>query len=1648
MKIELQGASEHNLKNIDVELDEAVTVVTGVSGSGKSSLVLDTLYHEARRRFLEIYSLGSVADRLAPAKVRNISGLRPAVAVGQDLLNRNPNSTVATASGLHPLLRLLYARFGQRSCQNCGQHLSLLSEDDITARLMALASSGPIAVKAPLVRGASGSHRTLLAHLIDTFGPAALTIDGRTLAPEAIGQGEILTLDPVDPHTIDVEIARCEEPITAAVANQILEVAKSMGTWAVQVEHDDRSHLFSLAALCTQCGTPFEDLEPSDFNRSCQQCQGQGCLLCRDTGLSQKAAAVSWMGRHLGELLTLSVAEAGRLFATEKILDTSVTLREEIVKRLVSLNEMGLGYIALDRPAPTLSRGEGQRLRLAVALVSQLEDMLYVLDEPTIGQHPADVARLLPALRRLKGQVVFVEHDRQAAAGANRVIDLGPGAGAEGGQVVYTGSPSGLWAADTATGHYFSLRERVHLPETRPQPQQFLTLHGAHRRNLDHVDVPIPVGRLTVVSGVSGSGKSTLVEDVLVASLQAGSPVGCQSVAGPVLKPVLVDQKPIGKNPRSNPATYTKLSDIVRDHFSSVSSLTASHYSFNRPEGACPACQGMGAIEIRMRYLPSTWITCATCGGRRFSDEVLGVEVEIGGRRLSIADFYQLSIGETLNLIQQSGSLASASRRKALRMLRALMDVGLGYLTLGQPSPSLSGGEAQRLKLARVLGGRALTSQLLVLDEPTTGLHPQDVAGLLVILDRIVRTGATIVVVEHNADMILAADWVIELGPGAGPSGGRLLFAGPVAGLNGVEDSPTAAALKTQEAIHPQDGLDSRPVSRAPLIRISKARAHNLKDVDVDIPKAALTVVTGLSGSGKSSLINDVLEAEARRQFMESLSMYERQGSRPGPEASADQVTGAGVTLSVKSERRLFDRRATVGTATEMAHHLAVILAWTGRRRCLKCGQFMRSVGSAGSGLQWECTACQITAEADARHFSPLHYAAACLGCNGVGTLQEPNPAKLIIRPDKPLCAGAMYSPGFFPKGYLCKPFNGGYDMVQALASRYEFDPFETPWNRMSDEAQEAFLYGDPRPMDIHFRSRNQSYIRRQGFPGFYGFIRDWDVGGTYTDTISCPECGGARLRPEFLTTTLAGHHFHSLCEMDLERLAQTLGQAEMTQPNDERLGRPADLIEASQKTLSRRLHFLGQVGLDYLSLNRLTATLSAGEAQRIRLAALLGGQMSGLTILLDEPSRGLHPSEVEALLAALRELREQGNCVIVIEHDLAIVRAADHLIEVGPGAGVNGGSIVAQGMPSDVARSGAITGAWLRQERRFAPRRARDRPADWLTILGAQANNLVGQTVDFPRRRLVGVCGVSGSGKSTLVVDTLGRALAPKKHTTSVASEPLEPGRHERIEGAPARTIVVDQAHSGVTSPASFLRLDGPLRKVFAESEQGRESGLTLSDFKRDCSGCKGRGTNKINLGFLPPIRSLCEMCHGTGYGPRAQQVRLAGVTLPELTLLTIAQLHNVVEGHEAFDRSDIRRPIEAALEVGLGYLALRQPGHALSGGEAQRLKIARELCRKSGGETLYILDEPSLGQHMEDLRRLVGLLGRLVDDRNSVVIVEHEVHILAACDWLVELGPGGGPAGGRVIFAGPPGQLAAGATPLAPYLKAALDDKEDEAS
>ncbi len=1626
MKITVKGARENNLKNISIEIGGGLTVVTGISGSGKTSLVFDTIYHEAHRRFMEIYTLSSSRQLSPPARVDEILGLGPAIAIRQNTLNRNPLSTLATASGLHPFLRLLYARYGSRHCPACGYPISILSEDEIVEHLSQLPVD-QITLSVYLLRGVAGSHATLLALLHQSF-PDRLLVDGYRWDGQALA--------PTQPHDIQIILYAARphhqnRTVSPRIwAREMLQFAASLGTHSIFVKQSEHTNTLTWVPVCAQCAAWFEPLEPVWFHTQCQDCAGKGCSRCLGSGLHPQAAATTWQGLRLDEFLALDVDQALERFSHGELPSSARRLVTEIFNRLAALQAVGLGYLNLNRPSPSVSRGEAQRIRMAVALTSRLEDMLHILDEPTIGQHPLDVRRLLEAFRNLPGPVIYVEHDRIAAAEADQALDLGPGAGSEGGSLIFSGTPAALWETTSPTGEYFSLRKRVIIPHTRPAPQEFLTVYDAHLRNLQHIDVSIPIGRLTVLCGVSGSGKSTLVEDVLAASLEQGHPVGCAAIHGWKHPPVVVDQSPIGTNPRSNPATYTKLADIIRDFYASQTGLSPSHFSFNRSVGACPECNGMGALEVQLRFLPSTWIPCEACAGLRFSEEVLAAGVNFNGQNLNIAEFYHLPIQEAAQLLLGDSRLSGGKQIDARNILGSLRDVGLGYLTLGQPSPTLSGGEAQRVKLTKYLARKSLAGNLLILDEPSTGLHPHDIHGLLVVLDRLVRRGATILVVEHNTDILRAADWVIELGPGCGPQGGQLLYSGSLQDFVNSA-TPTSQALARESTLQPTRSSPEPTQSQAATsITVRGARANNLQNVAVDFPKGAITVVTGLSGSGKSSLVSEVLENEARRRFLESLSMYERQSTREGPEAPVDSVSGLGVTLTIGSERLVYQRRATVGSATEISNHLAVVLAELGQRDCPLCGRELQREKT------WRCPGCGFMAPLpEPRHFSTRVYAAACQNCHGVGSRQAPEPAKLIIYPEKPLLSGAMYSPGFFPQGYLGKPFNGGHYQVLALAARYQFDPFQTPWNEMSSAARQAFLYGDPEPLQVTYHSRNgRTHSRLEPFPGFYGWIRDWDVGGTYTRTAACQDCSGSGLRPDYASVHLSNYRTLDLTEMPLSGLLEVLRSIQTRQPDAAQTSSLLPLVQHNLNTACARLSFLAQVGLGYLSLNRPAGTLSAGEAQRIRLASLLGSGLTALTVLLDEPTRGLHPGEVDALIQAMLALRDGGNTLIVVEHDVQVMRAADWLVDMGPAAGWQGGRVVAQGTLALVASAQTITAAWLRGERRINmedSNRVVCPSTRCLTIRGARANNLKGEVITIPLGCVTGICGVSGSGKSTLVMDTLGRALAPKKQTTSVAYEPIQPGEYDAIDGAPKRVILVDQVKAGIGSPAVFLGLTALIAEYFADGEQAQSLGLNGETLTRRCSACGGRGYQSLDMGFLPAVHSPCETCRGTGLLPEAWEARRNGLALPDAYGLTIDQ------GLNFFENADrILQPLTAARDCGLGYLVLRQPDFSLSGGEAQRLKIVRELIQKSGTETLYILDEPTVGQHLEDVSRLVIVLNRLTQAGHSVLVVEHHPHLLACCDWLIELGPVGGPQGGWVIASGTPRQVAAGTTPTAKYL------------
>jgi excinuclease ABC subunit A len=768
--------------------------------------------------------------------------------------------------------------------------------------------------------------------------------------------------------------------------------------------------------------------------------------------------------------------------------------------------------------------------------------------------------------------------------------------------------------------------------------------------------------------------------------------------------------------------------------------------------------------------------------------------------------------------------------------------------------------------------------------------------------------------------------------------------------------------------------------------------------------------------------------------------MYERQSTNEGPEAPVDSISGLGVTAVTKAGGQYYswriDPRYTIGNAAGLLNNLFSIVATLGAMECKNCGTVMINTKKG-----WSCPECNnqlgiITPEM----LSPMNLATCCPKCKGLGFFGKPNPDKLIIHPDKPICGGAMYSPGFWPFGYYCKKYNHPYYTLRAMAKHFGYDCEKTPWNEMSEEAQQAFLFGCDIIFEHEYETRSvKKSIRKSKWSGPFhewGGFSWWSFGDlfeTYSDKFTCPDCKGQRLRSEYLSLRLKGKNIHELRQMTLQNLLKLLKKIKESDFSE------FPLKKQYWERITKRLENIQRVGLGYLNIDRPTYTLSAGEYERLRIASTLGSGLTSITLLLDEPSRGLHASEVNNLSLVLKELCEEGNTVIVVEHDEEIIKKADHIIDMGPGAGILGGEVIAEGNLGEILQTNTITAQWLSGKRKTNstnnPKRLQ--PKKWMIIKGARENNLKNIDVQIPLGLLVGVAGVSGSGKSSLIIDTLGIALSSKRHTTSLASEQIRPGDHDSIEGAPKKVLLVDQSKKRIYSPMRYFGLYNKFVKIYADSEDADFLGITEVMFKKRCTACKGRGRTQMDMGFLPTTFSECDICKGTGYAPELWDVKVNGYSLPELGRVTIEEVYALFK-----DKSDyIARYLKAAIDVGLGYLVLQQPGYTLSGGEAQRMKIANELCKKTKSSTLYILDEPSYGQHLEDVERLIGILKRMVKEGNSVIVVEHHPNILAACDWLIELGPVGGPEGGEVIASGTPETIIEKNTPTSLYLKTILE-------
>ena len=1775
--ISISGARQNNLRNIDLELPLGMfTVITGVSGSGKSSLAFDTIYAEGQRRYVETFSpyARQFLDRMDRPQVDAIRGIPPAIAIEQSASVRTSRSTVGTMTELNDYLKLLYARAATLHCDGCGRAVG--ADSPASRRAATLADprlADTIATITfdvePLPGMDAGQLRAVLAAQgytrVEESGQGLLVQQDRVRLREEnrsrllesletalrLGRGRIAvrTGESNDAlrfsdslHCADCDIAYATLPAAAFSFNSPLGACatcrgfgRTIGIDYRLVIPDPTRTLGGGAIKPLQTGAwrecqqdleryahrrgvaldvPWSELSAADRNwviegeggfddgvwygtrrffeylesksykmhirvllskyrsyETCASCHGarlkpealrwrlHGAAEGGGPGLDYHAFSLLPVTRALEFIDTLQLPGAAD--------EASALVLAEIRSRLRFLVEVGAGYLTLDRQSRTLSGGEVQRINLTTALGSSLVNTLFVLDEPSIGLHPRDVGRVVEVLKRLRdagNTLLVVEHDPQLMLAADRLIDMGPGPGRAGGAIVYHGPARGIAAvAGSLTGAY--LRGDRAITRRRRMVDAVsgacLTLLGASANNLRGIDVRLPLGALVCVTGVSGSGKSTLVGDVLhrAARQHFGRPLdapgahralhGLERLADVVF----VDQAPIARSARSNPASHVGAWASIRALFAASPlarerGYTPGTFSFNSGDGRCPACSGSGFEHVEMQFLSDVYLRCPECDGKRFRAEVLEVRLASGH---SIADVLALTVDEAL--------LSLASETEVVRTLTPLVEVGLGYLALGQPVPTLSGGESQRLKLAghiaeateRRRDGKGV---LFVFDEPTTGLHFDDIARLLGAFDRLLDGGDSLLVIEHNLDVIDCADWLIELGPDGGEAGGELLFQGTPDAMvqTGCPTGVALAAWRGERGRMPAAAAAKRRRRGSTAIEIRHAREHNLKDIDLDLPRDALSVITGISGSGKSTLAFDILFAEGQRRYLESLNAYARQFVQPAVRPDVDAIRGIPPAVAVEQRTSRGGRKSTVATMTEIHHYLRLLFVKLGRQYCPGCdipieaqspeliaarvlrefrGRCVQLLAPLVSGRKGLYTA--IAAHAARRGQKWLRVDGVLVPTElwpridryrehwielplATLTVRARDEASLRAGLDEALAAGN----GSVQVLVLDGPQQGS---VHAYSTR-----------RCCPRCERNFAELDPRLF-----SYNSAHgwcpacfgtgLQLEGFDaaqsGEENVWNDWWQG----QERACPNCAGQRLRPEALAVRLHGHGpaFYNALTVDgalswFERLRLD--------------GREAEIARDVLPELRSRLGFLREVGLGYLALERAAPTLSGGEAQRIRLAAQLGSNLRGVCYILDEPTIGLHPRDNAMLLGTLEQLRTKGNTVVVVEHDEETIRRADYVVDLGPGAGRLGGEVVAAGSIDAVMRTPhSVTARFLREPLRHplhGSRRAIAADAPRLLVRGATRHNLRGVDVEIPLGRLVCLSGVSGSGKSTLMREVLESNL--RDRTAQRRGQRIAWQHCTGIDGweAIARVFEVDQTPIGKTPrscPATYVGIWDAVRKLFAATSEARVRGFGPGRFSFNtaggrCSSCEGQGRQRIEMSFLPEVHVVCEECGGSRFDAETLEVRFRGLRISDVLDMSVAEAVEFFAAHPS-----IQRALVLLDEVGLGYLRLGQASPTLSGGEAQRIKLVTELARMRGeGErrgtthALYLLDEPTVGLHMADVEKLVGVLHRLVDAGNTVLVIEHNLDLLAEADWVIDLGPEGGAGGGRIVAAGTP--------------------------
>ncbi len=1849
--IKIHGCSEHNLKHISLSIPHnSLTTITGVSGSGKSSLAFDTIYAEGQRRYIDTFSpyARQFLDRMEKPAVDRIDEIPPAVAINQTNPVRTSRSTVGTMTELHDYLTLLFARVASLYCRGCGQEVvrdtphtiyrdlirSPRFKTEHGSRFCMITFSVPISGKESAdhvkvyyrKKGFTkfyGSHESELEivqdrirctpnkkrRIVDAlenalqFGRGHIKVypldaDRNALDPQRYSSRlqcaacniEYAALSP-GAFSFNSPLGACEtcrgfgETMTIDEQLVIPDPSKSLREGAIQPWqsnsyrgcHDELLHFARQRDV--NVDTPWNNLSRDKKN---WVLYGEGewhegvwygvhrffdwlasksykmhirmllakyrgyvpCTSCNGTRLKPHVLCWKIANASIADVNAMSLAECASFFSTLTLSrDTADAVKEllqGIRSRLTYLIRAGLSYLTLKRKSRTLSGGEVQRINLTTALGTSLVHTLFVLDEPSIGMHPRDIGRLTDILRSLRDEgntVLVVEHDPDIILASEYLVELGPGPGEHGGEIIAHGSAAQLrHDTHSPTGRYLAslTRCRPIPPVRRPvtEDTSLLTIHKASAHNLKNITVSIPLHRLVCITGVSGSGKSTFLEHVCYKSVarklhKAVSGVGAHEKitgASSIDDIVLVDQTPLSKTPRSNPVSYLGAFDGIRKVFGTQPlavqrGYTPSHFSFNSPKGRCPACKGSGYEHIEMQFLSDVYLPCEECDTARYRKEILEVTVACAphAREKDPSLPGAASIQEVLSMTASSASLFFEDHPAIVRPLKPLIDAGLGYLTLGQPLATLSGGEAQRVKLASYIArSRKKNNEhiLYLFDEPTTGLHPEDIETLVQACNTLVEEGHSLVIIEHNLDVIVSADSIIDLGPEGGNKGGEVVATGSPATIARSAQSHTGKALSAHFDIcdirenHRPRGLQQKVTHKEPPgpgipehssvsgicppdICIRHAREHNLKNVDISIPYDKITVITGVSGSGKSTVAFDILFSEGQRRYLDSLNAYTRQFIRPSVRPDADSVAGIPPSVAISQRTTRSGSKSTVATVTEVYNYLRLLFVKLGIQYCPECNQPVQEESSESirgmlmsnyRGRRIYIYAPLVIARKGyytdlAEWARKKGFAFLLVDGKEIPTNNWPRLSRYrehtIELPVTSLVPDTEHEEALTDALDNALQKGNGFVRIYAHDPRHkkdEGDLYST--TRMCPRCHKSFAELDPRLFSFNSRHGWCPACLGTGKKLATDSKHPNGTPDTFVDTEpavhdeTCDVCNGTRLRPLARSVRFHGYTIVDFMAMSIKRITQTLPAIKL----DKRERRIAhDILDE----IDSRLSFLHEVGLSYLTLGRGADTLSGGEAQRIRLASQLGTNLNGVCYILDEPTIGLHPRDNRRLCDTLRRLTDKGNTTVIVEHDEEMIRNADYIIDMGPGGGNRGGEVMATGTLKEIKEGhNSVTGTMLRSPLphpllQLPSRYNNPQSHPHLSIRNARLNNLKNIRVDFPLNTFVCVTGVSGSGKSTLVREimyTNGRRVLSATNKSS--------GRRHIFSGcdsihgldAVRRIAEVDQAPIGKTPrscPATYVGIWDRIRRLFAGTTLSQIRGYTAGRYSFNvkggrCESCAGKGVKKIEMNFLPDAIVTCDVCQGARFNPETLEVTFKHKTIADVLDMSVDEAVEFFKPYRS-----IHRILQLLQEVGLGYIGLGQQSPTLSGGEAQRIKLAAELSKAHNSDsetatgedgpaesthTLYVLDEPTIGLHAADIEKLLHVLHRLVNAGNTVIIIEHNPDIIAEADWIIDLGPEGGDEGGRIVAAGKPRDLVTDLSqdsPTITYLKEFLDER-----